>query len=851
MNKQNVVLPSEFPIMRAPSRMAKTKNVYVCIPSTLEGSERVRDQVKALFKQRVGLVRGFLASAGVLAVAVGLLHSPGQVHAQNAPAAPLDHQQLLTRYCQGCHNDRAKTGGLSVQPLKLDNLAANDETWEKILRKVSLGEMPPSGAAKPPRESLTEFASWLSTSLDKNAAANPDPGHATLRRLNRAEYANSVRDLLDLKVDFSGELPVDDAGLGFDNIADVLSVSPTLMDRYLRVASKVARTATSQTSRRAVTTEFPIAKDPFSNQRASDDLPLDSRGGGAFKFYAPYSGKYVVMVDLNQAAGSDIKRLPENHIEVPVTLKAGLHVIGASFLRLMTLEQSVTPMTPAALRGQRPKGPAPQVAVNVQIDGARVKQLMVDGYASGMLDTGLPSDQVIFGRDIDKMSIMGPVDVKGGNDTGSRRRIFTCNPAAKAAEDACAKSILTRIAHQAYRRPLTQADISPLMKMYAQGRQDGDFEHGVEAGLELVLVSPSFLFMRESDQGSSGAVHRISDLERATRLSFFLWSSIPDASLLTAAEKNQLGKPGVLKAQVTRMLADPRSAALTDNFAGQWLYLRRLEFQRPDKAVFPDFDERLRTAMATETEMFFDGIVRQNRSVLDFISSDYTYLNERLAEHYGIPGVHGASFRKVALTPAEHRGGLLGQGSILTVTSYENRTSVVLRGKWILDNLLAAPPPPPPPDVPPLDAVPGGAKMTLRQQMELHRKNPVCASCHSKMDPLGFSLENFDAGGGWRNNAGGKPIDVATVMPDGTKFAGPSGLQGVLMARKDQFVDAFTERLMIYALGRGVDASNQPDIRAIRANAAKDNYRIQDIILGIVQSVPFTMRRTPNHADPA
>jgi len=807
--------------------------------------------VVTLFKQRIGLVRGLLASAGALAVAVAMLHSPGKADAQTAPA-PADHQQLLTRYCQGCHNDRAKTGGMSVQPLKLDNLAANDETWEKILRKISLGEMPPSGAAKPPKESLTEFSHWLSTSLDKNAAAHPDPGRATLRRLNRVEYANSVRDLLDLKIDVSTDLPVDDTGFGFDNIADVLSVSPTLMDRYIRVAGKVARTATGLASRRAVTTEFPIVKDPFSNQRASDDLPLDSRGGGAFKFYAPYSGDYMIAVDLNQAAGTEVKKLPANHIEAKVTLKAGLHIIGASFPRNMTLEQSVAPLTPATLRGQKPAGPAPQIAVNLQVDGVRVKQVMVDSYASGVLDTGESSDQVIFGRDIEKMSIAGPLDVKGSSETASRRRIFTCRPAAKSAEEACAKSILTRIAHQAYRRPLTQPDITPLMKMYAQGRQDGDFEHGVEAALELVLVSPSFLFMRENDGATaSGSVHRISDLELATRLSFFLWSSIPDPALLAAAEKNQLSKPAMLKAQVTRMMADPRAAALTDNFAGQWLYLRRLEFQRPDKAIYPDFDERLRSAMATETRMFFDSVVHENRSVLDFIDADYTYVNERLADHYGIPGVRGATFRKVTLDPALHRGGLLGQGSILTVTSYENRTSVVLRGKWILDNLLAAPPPPPPPDVPPLDAVPGGAKLTVREQMELHRKNPVCASCHTKMDPLGFSLENFDAVGAWRASYAGKPVDASAVLPDGTKFSGPNGLQTILLARKDQFVEAFTERLMIYALGRGLEASNQPDIRAIRAAAAKDNYRIGDIVLGIVQSVPFTMRRTPNHDNPA
>ena len=803
------------------------------------------------FGQRQGLVRGLAASAGVLAIAVAFAQWPQKAGAQTAPA-PADHQQFLTRYCQGCHNDRAKTGGMSVQPLKLDNLAANDETWEKILRKVSLGEMPPATAAKPPKESLTEFSHWLSTSLDRNAAQHPDPGRATLRRLNRAEYANAVRDLLDLKIDVSNDLPVDDSGLGFDNIADVLSVSPTLMDRYVRVAGKVARTATGLGSRRAVTTEFPITKDPLSNQRASDALPLDSRGGGAFKFYAPYSGDYVINVELNQSAGDSIKRLPQNHIEAKVALKAGLHVIGASFPRLMTLEDSVMPITPAALRGQKPAGAASKVAVNVQLDGARVKQVMVDSYASGMLDTGLPSDQVVFGRDIERMSVMGPLDIKGASETASRRRIFTCHPSSALSETACARSILSRIAHQAYRRPLSEADIKPLMTMYAEGRKDGDFEHGVEAALELVLVSPSFLFMRESDEGSTpGMAHRISDIELATRLSFFLWSSLPDAQLLAAAEKNQLSKPDVLKKQVVRMLADPKAEALTDNFAGQWLYLRRLEFQRPDKTIFPDFDERLRAAMATETSMFFSGVVHENRSALDFINANYTYVNQRLAEHYGIPGVHGATFRKVTLDPALHRGGLLGQGSILTVTSYENRTSVVLRGKWILDNLLAAPPPPPPPDVPPLDAVPGGAKLTLREQMEIHRKNPVCASCHSKMDPLGFSLENFDAVGGWRTSTAGKPVDPSGVLPDGTKFSGPSGLQDILLVRKDQFIEAFTERLMIYALGRGVEAANQPAIRAIRANAANDNYRINDIILGIVQSVPFTMRRTPNHADPA
>jgi mono/diheme cytochrome c family protein len=797
------------------------------------------------------LIRTLLASAGLVATAAVLFELPGHADAQTP--APVDHKGVLTQYCQGCHNDRAKTGGMTVQPLDAANLAANDETWEKILRKVSLGEMPPSGARRPPPQTLTEFTHWLATSLDQNAAQHPDPGRSTLRRLNRAEYANAVRDLLDLKFDFTKDLPVDDSGLGFDNIADVLTVSPTLMDQYVRVAGKVARAATGLESRRAATTEFPLKQDPLVNTRASDGLPLDSRGGGVVEFHAPYNGDYVIAVDLNQGAGEQVKKVPENHIEVKVALKAGLHRIGASFPRIMTLQESVLPLTPAAMRGPKPEGAVPKTRLDIQLDGAPIKRVPVDAYAPGILDTGLPSDQVVYRRDVSKISVVGPLTVKSSGDTPSRRHIFSCRPSASLSEAACARAILTRIAHQAYRRPLTEADTTPLMKMYAEGRKDGDFEHGIEAGLELVLVSPSFLFMHENDPAGAapGSVHRLSDVELATRLSFFLWSSIPDAQLLSLAEKGQLAKPDVLKRQVARMLADPKASALTDNFAGQWLYLRRLEVQRPDKTIFPDFDERLRDAMLTETDMFFDSVVRQNRSVLDFINADYTYVNQRLAEHYGIPGVRGATFRRVKLDPALHRGGLLGQGSILTVTSYENRTSVVLRGKWILENLLAAAPPPPPPNVPPLDAVPGGAKLTLREQMEIHRKNPVCASCHSKMDPLGFSLENFDAVGAWRTTTTGKTIDASAVLPDGTKFDGPAGLEQVLLSRKDQFVEAFTERLMIYALGRGVEAPNLPAIRAIRAASAKDNYRIGDIILGIVQSVPFTMRRTPNHDDPA
>lgn len=814
----------------------------------------------------MSLIRQGGFAVGVMAFA-GLAGLLGSAAADTAPvtvaantpasqtitpaATPDDYKKMMMQYCTGCHNDKLKTAGMSVVPLDANNLQANQATWEKILRRVSLGEMPLRGAPRPPKEKLQAFTQWLAASLDRDAAAHPDPGHATVRRLNRAEYANAVRDLLALDVDFSKEMPADDTGYGFDNIADVLTVSPTLMDRYITVAGKISRMATGLGSRRVITTDYKVPKDLFTNgfgvasynERASDDLPLDSRGGGAFKFYAPYDATYTIQVFLNANTSEEGEIDIHNRYEVKVPLKAGLRTIGASFPKNLALDELVVPKV---VGGQREPAAAPQpIPLDVTVDGARVERLTVPSVA-----TGPNVSQSFYLRDVMQISVVGPFDIKGPGDTPSRRKIFICRPSASVPEQACANKILTNLARHAYRRGVTAADIAPLMKIYNQGRKGADFDHGIEAGLEAILVSPDFLFARESDppKTAAGTVHRISDTELATRLSLFLWSSIPDDALLAAAEKNQLHKPLVLKAQVERMLADPKAKALTDNFAGQWLYLRRLEYQKPDRRAYPDFDVRLRSAMQTETEMFFDSVVRENRSALDFLDADYTYVNQRLAEHYGIPGVYGTSFRKVKLDPALHRGGLLGQGAILTVTSYNNRTSVVLRGKWILENLLAAAPPPPPPLVPSLDDAKNGKTMTVREQMELHRKNPVCASCHTKMDPLGFSLENYDAVGKWRTGYAGQLVDASAVLPDGTKFEGPSGpngLQGILLSRKDQFVEALTERLMTYALARGVESYDMPSVRAVRAEAAKDDYRMQSIILGIVQSVPFTMRRTP------
>jgi mono/diheme cytochrome c family protein len=791
---------------------------------------------------------GWLSTASADTAPVKLAAAPSAVAPVTQSATPDDHKKMLMQYCTACHNDRLKTAGMSVVPLDANNLQANQATWEKILRRVSLGEMPLRGAPRPPKEKLQEFTGWLAASLDSQAAANPNPGHATVRRLNRTEYANAVRDLLALNVDFTKEMPADDTGYGFDNIADVLTVSPTLMDRYITVAGKIGRMATGLSSRRVITTDYKVPKDLFTNgfgvasynERASDDLPLDSRGGGAFKFYAPYDATYTIQVFLNANTSEEGEISVSNRYEVKVPLKAGLRTIGASFPKNLALDEHV--VAKSVLGGREPAAAPVPIPLDVTVDGARVQRLTVPSVA-----TGPNVSQSFYMRDVMQISVVGPFDIKSSGETASRRKIFICRPSAKLSETACANTILTNLARHAYRRPVTQADVAPLMKIYAEGRKGADFDHGIEAGLEAVLVSPSFLFVRESDpvKSAAGSVHRISDIELASRLSLFLWSSIPDDALLSVAQKNELHKPAVLKAQVVRMLADPKAKALTDNFAGQWLYLRRLEYQKPDRRAFPDFDVRLRDAMQTETEMFFDGVVRDNRSALDFLNADYTYLNQRLAEHYGIPGVYGTTFRKVKLDPAIHRGGLLGQGAILTVTSYNNRTSVVLRGKWILENILAAAPPPPPPNVPTLNEAKNGKTLTIRQQMEQHRANPVCASCHTKMDPLGFSLENYDAVGKWRTGYAGQLVDASAVLPDGTKFEGPNGLQGILMARKDQFIEALTERLMTYALARGVESYDMPAVRKVRYEAADDNYRMQTIILGIVQSVPFTMRRTP------
>ena len=772
------------------------------------------------------------------------------------PAFAADgHGQWLDEYCARCHNDDRLSGGFSLADTSTTEVAAgrNQAMWEKILAMTARGEMPPRDRDRPQPapESRAAFTHWLETSLDGYARANPNPGRATIRRLNRTEYANAVRDLLALDLDVGNGLPADDSGYGFDNIADVLSVSPTLMDRYLSVAGKISRLAVGRGSSKPFVTTYTIPKDgsilnqgiPSWPERADDALPLDSRGGAAFRYYAPHDGVYEISGYLNANTNNEVDRLPETRVSLRVPMKAGAHQVGMTFRRQLALDESVQKLYNNLDYVVMPLKAPEQLPLQFVVDGAPMGETTVPSY---FMSPRFSQDN--WPRDVLQIDVEGPFDVQGPGDTPSRRKIFQCAPKKPAAETACAQKIMASLARQAWRVPaVSDAEVAPLLKIYAQARESGDFEQGIEAAVEALLVSPGFLFLREQDPPGSapGSVHAVSDLEFASRLSLFLWSSLPDDELLKLAERGRLRRPEVLEKQVARMLADPRSRSLTTNFAGQWLYLRNLEHQRPDVTVFPQFSTRLRDAMKQETELFFSAVVRENRSLLEFIDSDYTFLNERLARHYGIEGVKGPAFRRVQLEPGSQRGGLLGQASILTVTSYANHTSVVKRGQWILTNLLSAPPPPPPPDVPALKSTINGRVLTAREQLEMHRADPVCSTCHSRIDPLGYALENFDAVGVYRTQDNGQPLDVTAVMSDGTRLDGLPGLRKALMSRKDDFTRAFTERMLTYALGRGIEPQDMPNVRAIARIAAADDYRMQSLILGIVRSEPFNLRRTP------
>ena len=736
------------------------------------------------------------------------------------------------------------TAGLALDIVDVEHVDHRSDVWEKIIRKLRSGSMPPVGRPRPDETTYDSLASWLETRLDRGATVNPNPGRPALHRLNRAEYVNAIRDLLALEIDPESLLPPDESGFGFDNIADVLSLSPALMERYFSAARKISRLAVGDPATGSSVATYTVHEALIQDDRISEDLPFGSRGGMVVRHHFAVDGEYVVQVRLRRGglARNAISGI-DNREQVDIRLDG-------SRLRLFTVG------------GQQPERPpgyrqnaddALNVRFSVTAGTHTIGVAFVDRpgvKTEGLGLSRVPAFSTSFSgasndMTVEHVEVEGPLSRGGPGDTPSRRRVFLCRPASSQDEETCARRIIGTVGRRAFRRPLTDEDVDMLTAAYALARRDGDFEEGVRFALQRILVSPEFLFRIESDPPDveAGSAYLLSGLELASRLSFFLWSSIPDDELLDLAARGDLRAPAVLEHQVRRMLADDRAAALVDNFAGQWLRLRNLRMVAPSSRFFPEFDYSLRDAMWRETELFFDSQLREDRSVLDLFRSDYTFLNERLARHYQIPYVYGNHFRRVSL-PDERRPGILGHASVLTVTSYSTRTSPVVRGKWLLENILAEPPPPPPDDVPPLEEDEAAALPTsVRGRLEQHRRNPACASCHARIDPLGFALENFDALGKWRTTDGGMPVDASGVLLDGTKLDGPVGLRDVLLRNKAQFVGALTEKLLTYALGRGVEYYDMPAVRQIVRGAASTEYRWSALILGIVNSTPFQMRR--------
>ena len=863
-----------------------------------------------------------MVRTGVLCLAAALAGagSGGAQTAEPRPAAPAveTHQAthppllagspqraLLDRYCVACHNERRRTGGLALDTLDVSRVAEAPEVWERVVLKLRGGMMPPVGRPRPGPAEYDRFRSWLEAELDLAAASRPEPGRVPTHRLNRAEYANAVRDLLALDIDGAELLPADDVGHGFDNLAGTLALSPALMERYLSAARRISRLAVGDpaigpgfTSKTYV---MPI--DLAQNDRMSEDLPFGSRAGLAVRHRFPLDGEYLLTIRLKRSVYEYIVNLDESHdldVRIDGRRVARFTVGGDAPGRPAPVSFSGT-FVAAGGRGYPSQawddyrtGADEDLAVRVQVGaGTRVVGVSFAGRSwehEGVLQPPLREYGATVtestdtsarpeGPGVGSVAIDGPYRASGPGETASRARIFACRPGESAgggeeapaaspsrtrrravrevggprpeAQDgdgSCARRILARLARRAYRRPVGDGDIAPLLGFYRTGLAAGGFEAGIRMALERLLIDPEFLFRIERDPEGLAprAPYRLTDLELASRLSFFLWSSIPDDELLDVAAAGGLSEGAELERQVRRMLADPRAAALVENFAGQWLALRSVDGLAPDPNLFPEFDENLREALRRETDLFVESQLREDRSVVDLLRADYTFLNERLARHYGIPDVTGNHFRRVTLAD-ERRGGLLGHGSVLAVTSYGNRTSPVLRAKWLLENVLGTPPAPPPPDIPPLPAsgAAAGEPRTVRERLARHRQSAACAICHAPMDPLGFALENYDAIGGWRTLDAGVPIDSSAVLADGTtRFDGPAGLRRVLLDRSEQFVETVAEKLLTYALGRGIEHYDRPVIRAIVRAAAADDHRWSSLILGIVDSTPFRMRRT-------
>jgi mono/diheme cytochrome c family protein len=754
------------------------------------------------------LLAALVALIVTAASVTGLSQTPASNPSAGAPSAA-----LLTQYCVTCHNARAKAGGLTLDPAELSQVDRHAETWEKVIRKLQTGMMPPSGAPRPARPAIDTFVASLQTHIDRAAAAKPFAGTPALHRLNRAEYSNAVRDLLALDVDAASLLPPDDSAAGFDNIADVLGVSPALIEGYATAAAKISRLAVGDPSIGLDRVTYRAAGG-LSQDEHLDGLPLGTRGGMIVRHTFPLNADYDLQIGPGRSGGIGAV-VTARAQDIDVTLDG----------------QPVDLQGKAQIRLPIDAGPH-TLAV------ALVKRSHVDG-ADGVYDapTRAPG--------ISQITIAGPFNARGPGDTPSRRRLYVCTPSGAADEAGCAAKILNALATRAYRRPVptSGSEMDTLLEFYRTGRAAGTFDSGIQRAVARVLVDPNFLFRfeREPANVAPGTPFRLGDLELASRLSFFLWSSIPDDELREAAVRGQLKNPAVLERQVRRLLADARADALVSNFAGQWLFLRELKNVRPDSA---DFDENLRRSFQQETELLFRTIVREDRSIVELLDADFTFVDERLAKHYGMEGIRGSRVRRVTLAENDPRRGLLGQGSVLTVTSAANRTSPVVRGKWVLENLLGMPPPQPPPGVETnLEKDAAQVKVTsLRQRLEMHRANAACASCHKVMDPIGLTLENFDNVGKWRTLDGKTPIDATAQLVDGTKLDGPLTLRRALLEKSDVFATVATEKLLTYAVGRAVQPQDMPAVRAVIRDAARDKYRFSSLVLGIVKSTPFQMR---------
>ncbi len=767
------------------------------------------------------------------------------VSAAVSAKVPADFRPVLNQYCVSCHNDRLKTGGLALDKLDLANVPADAAIWEKVVRKLRTGVMPPAGLPKPDDQTRIAMASTLETAMDREAALHPYPGSPSIHRLNRAEYANAIRDLVALDIDPEKYLPPDDPAYGFDNIGEVLSLSPALLERFTSVAEQVATLAIGNKSDVVQTSQVYRAPADLSQDKHNEGLPFGTVGGFLVKTTLPLDGEYEIKgnlftTNLGLIRGLEFPRQLQFLVDGEPVFSM---TIGGEdqFIDLLKNQTAFADALEAKLhtRVKLTAGPHEIGATFV----ARADVLNTKRLQAMIRTTSDTSETLLGPPHIMTLTIAGPFNATGPGDTPSRRRIFICHPTGAAEENACAKSIVSTLAHRAYRGTETEADVQDLLDLYRKGRADGSFETAIGLVLQRILTGPKFLVRIEHDQNvQPGVPYAVSNTELASRLSFFLWSSIPDDQLLQVAAKGKLKDPAELERQVRRMLADPKAEALVDNFAGQWLQLRNLKSSIPDSREFPNFDDQLRQAFRKETEMFFKSMIQEDRNVVDLLTANYTFVNERLAKHYGIPQVYGDEFRRVAVTDDVRRG-LLGQGSILTVTSHADRTSPVVRGKWVLDNLMGAPPPPPPPNVPPLNEKNDPSKpLTMRERMEEHRANPACAGCHKMMDPIGFSLENFDAVGAYRVRDSRVPIDTAGVFIDGSKIDGAVTLREAVLRHPDNFVTAFTEKLMIYALGRGLDYRDMPTVRAIVHDSERSNYRFSTIVLGITRSAPFQKR---------